>query len=691
MNNHSYISVYCILKSTLSFIKMKIRILFLLALLTFAMQGFAQMYDPVTWTIEQKSTGKTTADIIIRAKLDKGWHLYGLNIPPDGPIPTKITFDKLENAKKEGGLQAKSKLVEAYDPNFDMKLNWYADEAVFVQKISFTDPSAVYANVLVNYMVCDDKSCLPPTEEELSVGKPGAKPAAAATTETETPEVVEAVPLAVLNADTLAKADTAAVAVLPAANVDLTKLWTPVIDELRAFGAEKDASNRTLIWVFIMGFLGGLIALFTPCVWPIIPMTVSFFLKRNKDKKKGRRDAIFYGLAIIIIYVSLGLLITAIFGASALNSLATNAVFNLLFFALLVVFAISFFGVFEITLPTSWANKMDAKADTTSGIVSILFMAFTLVLVSFSCTGPIIGTLLVEVSTSGSYLGPAIGMLGFAVALALPFSFFAFFPSLLQSMPKSGGWMNRVKVVLAFLELALALKFFSVADLAYGWGLLDRETFLALWIVIFALLGFYLLGKLKFIHDSDTKHTSVSGLFMGIVSLAFAVYMIPGLWGAPLKAISAFAPPLYTQDFNLYENEVHPKFKDYEQGMQYAAQQGKPVIIDFTGYGCVNCRKMEASVWTDPRVADRLNNEFVLISLYVDDKQPLANPYTVEENGKTRRIKTIGDKWSYLQRHKFGANAQPFYVMLDVEGKPLTKYLEFQENPADFLKWLDKK
>lgn len=688
MNIFTYINVYSFNKKI--FHKMKSKITLLLTLILFSLQSFAQMYDPVSWTIEQKSTSSTTADIIIKAKLEKGWHLYGLNIPPDGPVPTKIVIEQLDNAKKEGSIQAKSKLVEVHDPNFDMKLNWYSDEAVFVQKISFTDPAAVYAKVSVSFMVCDDKSCLPPSEEILTVGKQGVKPVnATPTTESEVKPGEDL--LATTQPDTVQQPDTMATALISTTPVNVEKLWTPVIDELRNFGTDKDASSRTLLWVFIMGFLGGLIALFTPCVWPIIPMTVSFFLKRNKDTKKGRRDAMFYGLAIIVIYVSLGLLITAIFGASALNSLATNAVFNLLFFALLVVFAISFFGVFEITLPSSWANKMDAKADSTSGIVSILFMAFTLVLVSFSCTGPIIGTLLVEVSTSGSYLGPAIGMLGFALALALPFSFFAFFPSLLQSMPKSGGWMNKVKVVLAFLELALALKFFSVADLAYGWGLLDRETFLALWIVIFALLGFYLLGKIKFAHDSESKTTSVPGLFMGLISLAFAVYMVPGLWGAPLKSISAFAPPLYTQDFNLYENEVHPKFKDYEQGMQYAAQQGKPVIIDFTGFGCVNCRKMEASVWTDPRVADRLNNEFVLISLYVDDKQALAQPYEVEENGKIRRIKTIGDKWSYLQRYKFGANAQPFYVMLDAEGKPLTKYLEFQENPADFLKWLDKK
>lgn len=668
---------------------MRLKIVLFVALFTFTLQGFGQIFDPVTWSIEQKSTGKNTADIIIKAKLDKGWHLYGLNIPPDGPIPTKITFEKLENAQKEGSLQALSKLIESYDPNFDMNLNWYSGEAVFVQKISFTDPAAVYANVTVNYMVCDDSRCLPPSEELLTIGKPGVKPAITSSETTSgTEPVIAVLPISTTTDSLTADSVIAQQIFTPIAS---EVLWTPVIEELKSFGADKNGAGRSLMWIFILGFLGGLIALLTPCVWPIIPMTVSFFLKRTKDKSRGRRDAVFYGLAIIVIYVSLGLLITAIFGASALNSLATNAVFNLLFFALLVVFAISFFGVFEIQLPASWANKMDAKADATSGIVSILFMAFTLVLVSFSCTGPIIGTLLVEVSVSGSYLGPAIGMLGFAVALALPFSFFAFFPALLQSMPKSGGWLNKVKVVLAFLELALALKFFSVADLAYGWRLLDRETFLALWIVIFALLGFYLIGKIKFAHDSDTKTTSVPGLFLGIISLAFAVYMVPGLWGAPLKSVSAFAPPLFTQDFNLYENEVHPKFMDYEKGMQYAAQNNMPVIIDFTGYGCVNCRKMEASVWTDPRVADRLNNEFVLISLYVDDKKALAEPYEVEENGKTRRIRTIGDKWSYLQRYKFGANAQPFYVMLDPEGKPLTRFLEFQENPAEFLKWLDKK
>jgi thiol:disulfide interchange protein DsbD len=468
--------------------------------------------------------------------------------------------------------------------------------------------------------------------------------------------------------------------------------WTPVIDELRAFGNQMGKDGNISLWlIFIAGLVGGFLALFTPCVWPIIPMTVSFFLKRSENKQKGRRDAVLYGFSIIIIYVILGLLITVIFGASALNSMATNAVFNLIFFALLVVFAISFFGAFEITLPSSWSSKLDAKAESTAGFLSILFMAFTLVLVSFSCTGPIIGTLLVEVSSTGSLLAPAIGMLGFATALAIPFTFFAFFPSLLKSMPKSGGWLNTVKVVLAFLELALALKFLSVADLAYGWRILDREVFIALWIVIFTLLGFYLLGKIRFPHDSESKHTSVTGTFMAIISLAFAVYMLPGLWGAPLKAMSAFAPPLTTQDFNLYDNEVHAKFDDYELGMKYAAEKGMPVIVDFSGYGCVNCRKMEASVWTHPRVKELLENDYVLITLFVDDKTPLKQPYEVEENDKTRKIRTIGDKWSYLQRVKFGANAQPFYVMLDNEGMPLNNSFSFDENPDNFIRWLERK
>lgn len=672
---------------------MKSKILLLLSLFV-CLNIFGQIQEPVKWTFEKKITGKNTADLIFHARIDDTWHMYGLNIPPDGPKPTAIVIETIQNAEKTGGIQAKSKLIESYDPNFDMKLNWYAKDAVFVQKITFTDPEKIYVKGYVEFMCCDDKSCLPPTKEDFSFGKPQPNSSTAKQTEMPAQQIEQNLPAVtspvLLSSVTGDSTQAQTTVILDSAKI--AGLWTPVVSELQNYGGSEGHSGaRSFWWIFIAGLIGGFLALFTPCVWPIIPMTVSFFLKRSDNKARGRRDAALYGLAIIFIYVLLGILITLIFGASALNSLSTNAVFNLLFFALLVVFAISFFGAFEITLPASWSTKMDAKADSTAGILSILFMAFTLVLVSFSCTGPIIGTLLVEVSGSGSILAPAIGMLGFAVALAIPFTLFAFFPSWLKSMPKSGGWLNKVKVVLAFLELALSLKFLSVADLAYGWHLLDRETFLALWIIIFALLGFYLLGKLRFPHDSESKHTSVSGTLMAIISLAFAVYMIPGLWGAPLKAVSAFAPPLYTQDFNLYDNEVHPKFKDYEAGMAFAASQNKPAIIDFTGFGCVNCRKMEASVWTDPRVKRILDEDFVLISLYVDDKTPLAQSYQVTENGRTRTISSVGDKWSYLQRHKFGANAQPFYVMLDSQGKPLNKSFAFDENPDHFIQWLERK
>jgi len=432
-----------------------------------------------------------------------------------------------------------------------------------------------------------------------------------------------------------------------------------------------------------------LLALFTPCVWPIIPMTVSFFLKRSKDKKKGIRDAWTYGASIVVIYVTLGLAITLIFGASALNALSTNAVFNILFFLMLVVFAASFFGAFEITLPSKWSNAVDSKAEQTSGLLSIFLMAFTLSLVSFSCTGPIIGFLLVEVSTTGSVVAPAIGMLGFALALALPFTLFAMFPSWLKQMPKSGGWMNVIKVTLGFLELAFALKFLSVADLAYGWRILDRETFLALWIVIFGLMGFYLLGKIKFPHDDDDTTVSVPRFFMALCSLAFAVYMVPGLWGAPLKAVSAFAPPMNTQDFNLYKNEVHAQFDDFDAGMEYARRNGKPVMLDFTGYGCVNCRKMELAVWTDQKVSKLIQDDYVLITLYVDNKTPLPENIKVTENGKERTLRTLGDKWSYLQRVKFGANAQPFYVLIDNDGNPLNKSYSYDEDINKYVDFLE--
>lgn len=539
----------------------------------------------------------------------------------------------------------------------------------------------------MEYGACNDENCLPPTEVPFSFsGKGNAATATVATSETKAETVNQ--PAAENSVAEATAIDSAATVALSDNETSVQDYWTPVIKELNSYGETTSQQDRSWIYIFFAGFIGGLLALFTPCVWPIIPMTVSFFLKRSKDKKKGIRDAWTYGASIVVIYVALGLAITLIFGASALNALSTNAVFNILFCLMLIIFAASFFGAFELTLPSKWSNAVDSKAEQTSGLLSIFLMAFTLSLVSFSCTGPIIGFLLVEVSTTGSVIAPAIGMLGFAIALALPFTLFAMFPSWLKSMPKSGGWMNVIKVTLGFLELAFALKFLSVADLAYGWRILDRETFLALWIVIFGLLGFYLLGKIKFPHDDDDNTTSVPRFFMALISLAFAVYMVPGLWGAPLKAVSAFAPPMTTQDFNLYNNEVHAKFDDYDAGMEYAKRNGKPVMLDFTGYGCVNCRKMEAAVWTDPKVSKLMTDDYVLITLYVDNKEPLPEHIKVMENGKERTLRTVGDKWSYLQRSKFGANAQPFYVLIDNEGKPLNKSYSYDEDIDKYVDFL---
>lgn len=647
-----------------------------------AIAASAQMQDPVHFSVSQKKVAPDEIEVTFSGKIDAGWHVYSTALPADGPISATITTEKNEGAAPKGSLGHRGKEINQYDNMFGMNLRFFENSVTFYQRYKLTGKT-YHVKGYLEYGSCNDEMCMPPTQVEFDFKGEG--PADAPATE-EKKELPAADTVAV--ADTT-KADTAAVA--PQATADTTGLWTPVIDELRAFDGAQSNTDHSWVYIFFMGFVGGLVALFTPCVWPIIPMTVSFFLKRAKDKKKGIRDAMTYGVSIIVIYLALGLAITAIFGASSLNALATNAVFNIFFFLLLVVFALSFFGWFELTLPSSWTNKVDNKASSTSGLLSIFLMAFTLTLVSFSCTGPIIGFLLVEVSTSGSITGPAIGMLGFAVALALPFTLFAMFPTWLKQAPKSGSWMNIIKVTLGFIELAFALKFFSVADLAYGWGLLDREVFLSLWIVIFGLLGLYLIGKLKFRSDGDDNRAMpVPCIVLGMLSLAFTVYMIPGLWGAPCKAVSAFAPPMNTQDFNLYNNEVHPRFKDYEQGMAAAKAEGKPVLIDFTGFGCVNCRKMEAAVWTDPQVADKLNNDCVLISLYVDDKQPLDHPIEIVENGKKRTLRTIGDKWSYLQRSKFGANAQPFYVIIDNEGKPLTGSYSYDEDISHYLEFMNK-
>ena len=627
-----------------------------------------------------------------------------MNLPEGGPVSTSFTFETLNGAELIGQPVPSVKPTTVYDEQFAMNLRWYPGTVSFTQKLKVTDPAKFKAEGEVEFMACNDETCLPPDQIPFSFDKKSihVDPALAAnssTTEVDKEDATTVQPDTQVVAEDASELNTpdptakeTPATTSPKASDSLTdspNLWSPVIDQLKSFGdSTVSAADTSWLFIFFAGFLGGLIALLTPCVWPMIPMTVSFFLKRTKDRKKAIRDAITYGLSIIVIYLVMGLLITGIFGASALNDLSTNAIFNILFFLLLVVFAVSFFGAFELVLPASWTSKLDSKADSTTGILSIFFMSFTLVLVSFSCTGPIIGTLLVQAASMGTAVGPAIGMFGFALALSIPFSVFAIFPNMLQSMPKSGGWLNSVKVVLGFLELALALKFLSVADLAYGWRLLDREAFIVLWIVIFSLLGVYLLGKIKFSHDSEVKYVSVPRLFMAIISFAFAIYMVPGLWGAPLKAISAFAPPLYTQDFNLYKNEVHAAFDDYESGMAYAKKVNKPVMIDFSGFGCVNCRKMEASVWTDPKVKQMLENDYVLITLMVDDKTKLPQPIEIQENGKTRKLKTIGDKWSYLQRSKFGSNAQPFYILLNDEGQPLGPSYAFNEDVSKYIQFL---
>lgn len=675
----------------------------MLALIALVAQ--AQILTPVKWKIKlDDKGGAPEKEIVFTATADKGWHLYDMNLPEGGPVSTSFTFETLNGAELIGQPVPSVKPTTVYDEQFAMNLRWYPGTVSFIQKLKITDPGKFKVEGEVEFMACNDETCLPPDQIPFSFDKKSihVDPALAAnssTTEVDKDDVTTVQPdtqVVAEDASELNTPDPAAketpATTSPKASDSLTdspNLWSPVIDQLKSFGdSTVSAADTSWLFIFFAGFLGGLIALLTPCVWPMIPMTVSFFLKRTKDRKKAIRDAITYGLSIIVIYLVMGLLITGIFGASALNDLSTNAIFNILFFLLLVVFAVSFFGAFELVLPASWTSKLDSKADSTTGILSIFFMSFTLVLVSFSCTGPIIGTLLVQAASMGTAVGPAIGMFGFALALSIPFSVFAIFPNMLQSMPKSGGWLNSVKVVLGFLELALALKFLSVADLAYGWRLLDREAFIVLWIVIFSLLGVYLLGKIKFSHDSEVKYVSVPHLFMAIISFAFAIYMVPGLWGAPLKAISAFAPPLYTQDFNLYKNEVHAAFDDYESGMAYAKKVNKPVMIDFSGFGCVNCRKMEASVWTDPKVKQMLENDYVLITLMVDDKTKLPQPIEIQENGKTRKLKTIGDKWSYLQRSKFGSNAQPFYILLNDEGQPLGPSYAFNEDVSKYIQFL---
>lgn len=646
------------------------KIFFLFGLLCVVVLMHAQIQEPVKFKYELKTLSDTEAEIVFTATIDNGWHVYSTDLGDGGPISATFNVEHIVGAEVIGNLQPVGKEIESFDKLFEMKVRYFERNAQFVQKIKLASRD-YHVDGYLEYGACNDENCLPPTQVPFKIGGKDSNTVVKGEQQVETSSVIG-------GADGITAIQV----------VDQSDYWQPVIDDLKAFGETTSQEDMSWLYIFITGFVGGLLALFTPCVWPIIPMTVSFFLKRSKDKKKGIRDAWTYGASIVVIYVTLGVVITLAFGANALNALSTNAIFNIFFCLMLVVFAASFFGAFEITLPSKWSNAVDSKAEATSGLISIFLMAFTLSLVSFSCTGPIIGFLLVEVSTTGNMVAPTIGMLGFAIALALPFTLFALFPSWLKSMPKSGGWMNVIKVTLGFLELAFALKFLSVADLAYGWRILDRETFLALWIVLFALLGLYLLGKIKFPHDDDSSKVSVPRFFMALASLAFAVYMVPGLWGAPLKAVSAFAPPMKTQDFNLYTNEVHAKFDNYDIGMEYARQHGKPVMLDFTGYGCVNCRKMELSVWTDQKVSDIINNDYVLITLYVDEKTPLPVPIKIMENGIERTLRTVGDKWSYLQRVKFGANAQPFYVLIDNDGRPLNKSYSYNEDVSKYVEFL---
>lgn len=681
-----------------------------LALMLFAaLMVNAQMAKPVHMSSKLKTNGTAEGEIVFSGSIDPGWHVYSTGLGSDGPISATFHVDKKDGVELVGKLMPRGKEIAKFDKMFEMNLRYFEGSVTFVQKVKFTKPEYTIDGYL-EYGACNDESCLPP--QEVGIKQSGKSPAFVAPTQPMQDKKDAGADPAVAVAQAKAKADSLAAVALQggadsvargdsatiAASLSSTETeswWKPVVDELKSFGGTNDVMGHSLWYLFLMGIIGGLLALVMPCIWPIIPMTISFFLKRSKDdKKKGIRDAIIYGVSIVVIYLGVGLLVTAVFGPSKLNELSTSAVFNVFLFLLLVVFAFSFFGWFEIKLPDSWSNSVDSKASNTTGMLSIFLMAFTLVLVSFSCTAPIVGLLLVETVTSGNWIAPTVGMLGFALALAVPFALFALFPSWLKSAPKSGSWMNTIKVVLGFVELAFALKFLSVADLAYGWHILDREVFLSLWIIIFGALGFYLIGWLKFQIDEIggelSKPKPVACIMLGLGSLAFAVYMVPGLWGAPCKAVSAFAPPITTQDFNLNTKVVEAQYTDYDLGMAAAKAQGKPVFIDFTGFGCVNCRKMEAAVWTDASVADILTKDYVLISLFVDDKTPLPEPIEINENGQQRKLRTVGDKWSYLQSHKFGANTQPFYVPVDNEGNPLVGSYSYKEDVPAFLQFLNK-
>ncbi len=682
------------------------KLIALAALLILNFSVSAQIFKPVKWTFTSEAINDQEANLIITAKIDAGWHVYSQFIEEGGPIPTTFQFVKSADYALVGKTSEKPKAVSAYDNNFAMQISWHEKVAVFTQKIRLKKSETTVKGTL-EFMVCNDKQCLPPEEIEFSINVKTKRDADVSlntvSSDLTNKDALISNTISDSSSSSFEENDTLVAKNTIKVSFDSTKTTVQQVE---------DSTEKRSLWaIFIAGFIGGILALLMPCIFPMLPLTVSFFTKKASTKAEALKKASLYGLFIIVIYVLLGMGITLMFGSDALNEMASNGFFNFIFFVMLVVFAISFFGAFEITLPASWVNKMDSKSDK-GGLVGLFFMAFALALVSFSCTGPIIGTLLVQAAIMGEYMGPAIGMFGFSLALAIPFALFAAFPSLLKSLPKSGGWLNSVKVSLGFIELALALKFLSNVDLAYHWGIFDREIFLILWIVIFTMLGFYLLGKLKFAHDSDLPYVSTPRLFLAIITLSFSLYMVPGLWGAPLKAISAWLPPQTTQDFDLYTNTLSsplveqsttPKkyqglfkaphnldaFFDYEEGLAYAAEQKKPVLVDFTGHSCVNCRKMEASVWSEPEVLKRLQKDFVLISLYVDDKTelPVDEQYVSPFSGK--KIKTIGNKWSDLQASTFKTNSQPYYVILNQAEKILVTPQAFDLSVKNYVQFLD--
>ena len=637
---------------------------FIVAILTSMLTLTANGADSVAWKAEAVADTDSTGRIVVTASVAEGYHFYSF-APDGGHNSLEIKAEGNEAVLSTGEPTASVAPEKHYEQSLGGELSSWSEDVSFEIPFSYATDKGYKIALKIRYQACDNTSCLTPKTVNLTVIGNGYTEEGGNAGEGAAAGVA---------------ADSDGGTMTTNAQID-TQLWEPV-------KTTTPTADQSPWAILVLGFLGGLAALLTPCVWPLIPMTLSFFLKQKKGGKFNK-GALTYGGAIVVIYLVLGIAITLIFGAGKLNELSTNAIFNIIFFLLLVVFAISFFGAFDIKLPQKWSNAMDSKAESTSGIISIFFMAFTLVLVSFSCTGPIIGTLLVEAASQGNIIGPALGMGGFALGLAIPFTLFAFFPGMLKEMPKSGGWLNSVKVVLGFCELILSLKFLSVADMAYGWRILDREVFISLWIVMFVMLGLYLLGKLRFSHDEKKEHVGVGRFILSLFPLAFAVYLLPGLWGAPLKACSAFVPPLETQDFNLYTHETkYVEFSDYDEGMEYAREHGMPVLVDFSGYGCVNCRNMEAAVFDTDRVRGMLAEKYVVIKLMVDDKKELTRPMEVTAAGNSYSLGTVGEKWAFLQSYKFGANSQPYYIVLDNAGQPLTDPVYYDNNVDKFMEWL---